>query len=75
MDPVDVHVISHTHWDREWYATREQFRVRLVDLIDRAFALDLLERRVRELAVEDGRVRLSLARCRIETVELVPRSR
>ena len=35
MDPVDVHVVSHTHWDREWYATREQFRLRLVDLIDR----------------------------------------
>src|SRR5207302_275770 len=32
---VDVHVVSHTHWDREWYLTREQFRLRLVDLIDR----------------------------------------
>ncbi|PYR14600.1 MAG: hypothetical protein DMG00_02885, partial [Acidobacteria bacterium] len=39
---VDVHVVSHTHWDREWYLTREQFRLRLVDLIDRV--LDLLER-------------------------------
>lgn len=29
-----VHVISHTHWDREWYLTREQYRLRLVDLID-----------------------------------------
>lgn len=28
------HVISHTHWDREWYQTFEQFRLRLVDLID-----------------------------------------
>ncbi len=32
---VDVHFISHTHWDREWYLTREQFRLRLVELIDR----------------------------------------
>ena len=27
-------VISHTHWDREWYQTQEQFRMRLIDLID-----------------------------------------
>ncbi|MBQ8732230.1 MAG: hypothetical protein IJY82_05315 [Oscillospiraceae bacterium] len=30
-------VISHTHWDREWYMPFEQFRIRLVDLIDRLF--------------------------------------
>src|SRR5438034_6244381 len=35
MDQVDVHIAAHTHWDREWYATREQFRLRLVDLVDR----------------------------------------
>jgi len=28
-------VISHTHWDREWYMPLEQFRHRLVDLMDR----------------------------------------
>ncbi len=28
-------VISHTHWDREWYAPMEVFRHRLVDLFDR----------------------------------------
>ncbi len=28
-------IISHTHWDREWYLTFEQFRLKLVDLIDR----------------------------------------
>ena len=38
---LDVHVVSHTHWDREWYFTREQFRLRLVDLIDHV--LELLE--------------------------------
>ncbi len=27
-------VISHTHWDREWYAPLEVFRHRLVDLFD-----------------------------------------
>jgi hypothetical protein len=32
---IEVHVIAHTHWDREWYLTREQYRARLVDLVDR----------------------------------------
>ena len=32
-------VISHTHWDREWYFPFEVFRLRLVDLIDRLLAL------------------------------------
>ena len=29
-----VHVISHTHWDREWYLTFQQYRAKMVDLID-----------------------------------------
>ncbi len=35
--------MSHTHWDREWYLTCEQLRLRLVGLVDRL--LDLLEAR------------------------------
>lgn len=35
-------IISHTHWDREWYLPFEKFRVRLVDLIDNL--LDILEK-------------------------------
>jgi alpha-mannosidase len=31
---LDVHVVSHTHWDREWYLPAERFRQRLVDLVD-----------------------------------------
>ena len=27
-------VVSHTHWDREWYMPFEQFRFKLVDLMD-----------------------------------------
>ena len=27
-------IVSHTHWDREWYLPFEQFRIKLVDLID-----------------------------------------
>jgi alpha-mannosidase len=30
-----LHVISHTHWDREWYETFQQFRLKLVHLIDK----------------------------------------
>ena len=37
-----LHVISHTHWDREWYQTFQQFRLRLVHLVDGL--LDLLEK-------------------------------
>jgi hypothetical protein len=36
----DVLLVSHTHWDREWYRTFESFRARLVDTVDRV--LDLL---------------------------------
>lgn len=36
-----VHVVSHTHWDREWYLPFQTFRARLVAVVDRV--LDLLE--------------------------------
>src|SRR5258708_6403621 len=29
-----LYVVSHTHWDREWYLTFQQFRLKLVHLID-----------------------------------------
>jgi alpha-mannosidase len=35
-----LHVISHTHWDREWYQTFQQFRLKLVHLVDKL--LDIL---------------------------------
>jgi mannosylglycerate hydrolase len=34
-----VHVLPHTHWDREWYEPFPTFRIRLVELLD-----DLLPR-------------------------------
>ncbi|GBF75180.1 hypothetical protein PA598K_03566 [Paenibacillus sp. 598K] len=30
-----LHLVSHTHWDREWYLPMEVFRYRLVGLLDR----------------------------------------
>ncbi len=37
-----LHLISHTHWDREWYLPFQEFRLKLVQLIDGT--LDLLAR-------------------------------
>lgn len=31
---LDVLVVAHTHWDREWYHPEPRFRVRLVALVD-----------------------------------------
>jgi len=31
---LDVHLVSHTHWDREWYQPLGRFRQRLVALVD-----------------------------------------
>ena len=38
----NIHVVSHTHWDREWYLTFQQFRLKLVQMVDEL--LDLLEK-------------------------------
>ncbi|GGD88897.1 alpha-mannosidase [Paenibacillus nasutitermitis] len=37
-----IHVVSHTHWDREWYRDFQGFRKRLVYLVDEL--LDVMER-------------------------------
>lgn len=34
-----VVVVPHTHWDRAWYLTFEQFRIRLVKLTDKVIEL------------------------------------
>jgi mannosylglycerate hydrolase len=34
MTTPTYHVVSHSHWDREWYRTFEQFRFMLVNLVD-----------------------------------------
>jgi len=31
----NVIIVSHTHWDRAWYVTFQEFRARLVRLVDR----------------------------------------
>ena len=37
--PAVLHLISHTHWDREWYQPFQLFRMRLVHMMDRLLTL------------------------------------
>ncbi len=39
MAPLRVAVVPHTHWDREWYAPFQSFRLRLVDVVDELLTL------------------------------------
>ncbi|MFW9886303.1 MAG: alpha-mannosidase [Candidatus Thorarchaeota archaeon] len=41
-DNVEAILISETHWDRAWYRTFQQFRLRLVNLVNEL--LDILDR-------------------------------
>ncbi len=38
----NLHVVSHTHWDREWYRPFQVFRLKLVQLVDGL--LEILDR-------------------------------
>lgn len=40
MEPKSAILITHSHWDREWYLSEEETRFRLAELIDRL--LDIL---------------------------------
>ncbi|UCH83325.1 MAG: hypothetical protein JSW50_12810, partial [Candidatus Latescibacterota bacterium] len=39
--PKKAFVVSHTHWDREWYMTQHRFRVNLIRIFERV--MDALE--------------------------------
>lgn len=39
---INVHIVPHTHWDREWYLPYQEFRIRLTRLIGKL--LVILER-------------------------------
>jgi len=39
--PRQAFLVSHTHWDREWYLTFDRFRVNLLDVVD--MVLDALD--------------------------------
>src|SRR5437763_6795384 len=40
-DQLNIILVPHTHWDREWYQTFQQFRMRLVRTVDKL--LDILD--------------------------------
>jgi alpha-mannosidase len=47
-----VHVVPHTHWDREWYLPLEPFRIRLAETVDEL--LDVLEQQPHMCFTLDG---------------------
>ena len=71
--PKTAYIVSHTHWDREWYLTYEEFRVNMMRVVDRVltaletdetfvhFLLDgqsvLLEDYLEVRPEEEGRIR------------------
>lgn len=49
---IKLHVVPHTHWDREWYYTLEEYRFRLIRLVD--LLLDSMEAGKIEYFTFDG---------------------
>ena len=41
-----LHIIPHSHWDREWYLPFEKHRVRLIELFDRL--IEVMEQKSEE---------------------------
>ncbi len=39
---INAHLVCETHWDREWYLTKEEFGVKLTRLMDRL--IDIVEK-------------------------------
>ncbi len=39
MDKIRIHIISHTHWDREWYLSSDYTNKWLVPFFDKLFSL------------------------------------
>ena len=53
-EPAVIHLVPHTHWDREWYEPFQVFRMRLVELVDEL--LDSMEADDRLAFTLDGQV-------------------
>jgi alpha-mannosidase len=54
VEPAVIHLVPHTHWDREWYEPFQVFRMRLVELVDQL--LDSMEADDRLAFTLDGQV-------------------
>ena len=55
MPPLHIFLLSGTHWDREWYLTFQEFRFRLVDVLDELFVF--LKREKAFVFLLDGQTR------------------
>ena len=47
-----IHVLSNSHWDREWYMSHEKYLARLVPLMDRL--VTIMDTQPSYLFVMDG---------------------
>lgn len=47
-----MHIVSHTHWDREWYAPFQQFRVRLVALVEELLRIVQADRQYKHFMLD-----------------------
>jgi len=47
-----IHILSNTHWDREWYMSHEKYLVRLVNLMDRL--MDIMKANPDYIFISDG---------------------
>ena len=54
VEPAVIHLVPHTHWDREWYEPFQVFRMRLVELVDEL--LDSMDADDRLAFTLDGQV-------------------
>jgi len=57
MKKMEMYIISHTHFDREWRRHFEQYRMQLVDLLDHLFLIMDSDRGYRHFTL-DGQVSL-----------------
>ncbi|MDH4335100.1 MAG: alpha-mannosidase [Chloroflexota bacterium] len=53
-DRTAIHLVPHTHWDREWYRPFQSFRMQLVEVVDRV--LDMLEAEAKFAFTLDGQL-------------------
>lgn len=56
MKKETYHIISNTHWDREWYQSHEKYLVRLIELMDRL--VEIMETNPEYRFVTDGQFAL-----------------
>ena len=56
MNRRTVHLISGTHWDREWRHTAEQSKLRLADLMDNIIHLLETKPQYKYFCVDGGTI-------------------